>query len=453
VSAGSGPDLIAGRYRPVARLVAIGGVDRHLAIDTDSETQVEVIVFTRHGAVPAAFGDMARHLHAAPHASLAPILAWTEPGADASLDALLVQPRLEGARLTGAVVLPRGVALAAGADIAEALATLHHAGLVHGDVGAAAVVLDTQGRAVLLGAGARALQAAAVGGIVVDSDRDDDMRGLGRLLYTLVCGTEPTRPLVAPLLHAADISPALNGLLLSLLSDDPERPPPSAAVVAPRLRALAAEEGLLPPGDAVLGNEPSVPVEPPPPGRGSSDALMIAGAAALCLFGVAAAFALSRTGKPAATITITSSAIVTPSSSGFQPSTESVISPVVPAPATSAPTTTPSVVPPVNSLTPTTTALTTSTPLLPIPPISSTPTVGSTGTNGVGAAGAATVVTDAVVTFNAFTGRGLKTFTETVTATGSGASTVTTVTVTVNASTYPRTIVTYTQPVTVTIPR
>ena len=48
-------------------------------------------------------------------------------------------------------------------------------------------------------------------------------------------------PATPPVELVPDIEPALNGLILALLSDDETRPPPPAAAVSMRLRDLAGE--------------------------------------------------------------------------------------------------------------------------------------------------------------------------------------------------------------------
>ncbi len=296
------PDVLAGRYRIAAPLPPIGGVPRDLAVDTVTDAQVEVARFARAGAVPPAFGELASRYQSVRHPCLAPILAWTEPGGDPELDAIVVEQHIEGARLGAGVTVPRRQALLVGADIADAIASLHAARLLHGAIGSEAVVLDAAGRAILGGAGAKALQAAALGGAVTDAVPTDDLRQLGRLLYVLVCGRSPATPATPPVELVPDVEPALNGLILSLLSDDELRPPPPAAAASMRLRDLAGE----PVGEThravVLARRPP-PVRPVP--RTTSDFALAIGLAVIALLGVGAAFAVTHDeDDAAATVTV-----------------------------------------------------------------------------------------------------------------------------------------------------
>jgi hypothetical protein len=293
------PDVLAGRYRIAAPLPPIGGVPRDLAVDTVTDAQVEVARFARTGDVPPAFGELAARYQATRHPCLAPVLAWTEPGADPELDAIVVEQHTEGARLGAGVTLPRRQAMLVSADVADAIAALHALGLLHGAIGSEAIVLDTSGRAIVGGAGAKALQAAALRGTVADAVPADDLRQLGRLLYTQVCGRAPSTPATPPVEVVPDIEPALNGLILSLLSDDESRPPPPASAVSMRLRDLAGE-----PDDtrnAIVLAQPVAKVARP--SRTVGDFAIATGLAVIALLGVGAAWARTRDADPAATPT------------------------------------------------------------------------------------------------------------------------------------------------------
>ena len=298
------PDVLAGRYRIAAPLPPIGGVPRDLAVDTVTDAQVEVARFARSGDVPSAFGELAARFQAARHPCLAPVLAWTEPGGDPELDAIVVEQHTEGARLGAGVTLPRRQALLVSADVADAVAALHAASLMHGAIGSEAIVLDSSGRAIVGGAGAKSLQAAALGGAVADAAPADDLRHLGRLLYTQVVGRAPASPATPPVELVADIEPALNGLILSLLSEDETRPPPPASAVSMRLRDLAGEP--VETQRALVLAQTVAPVARTP--RTVGDFAIATGLAVIALLGVGAAFALTRDDdtKAATTVTVAS---------------------------------------------------------------------------------------------------------------------------------------------------
>ena len=314
------PDVLAGRYRIAAPLPPIGGVPRDLAVDTVTDAQVEVARFARTGEVPPAFGELAARYQAARHPCLAPVLAWTEPGADPELDAIVVEQHTEGARLGAGVTPPRRQALLVAADVADAITALHALSLMHGAIGSEAIVLDTSGRAIVGGAGAKTLQAAALGGAVADAAHSDDLRQLGRLLYTQVCGRAPATPATPPVEIVPDIEPALNGLILSLLSDDESRPPPPASAVSMRLRDLAGE-----PVDtrhAIVLAQPVATVARP--SRTVGDFAIATGLAVIALLGVGAAFALTRDDDDNGATTVTVATAVAP---GPVPTTGSATEP------------------------------------------------------------------------------------------------------------------------------
>jgi hypothetical protein len=314
-------------------------------VDTVTDAQVEVARFARAGTVPAAFGELASRYQAVRHPCLAPILAWTEPGADPELDAIVVEQHIEGARLGAGVTVPRRQALLVGADIADAIAALHASHLLHGAIGSEAVVLDSAGRAILGGAGAKMLQAAALGGAVTDATPNDDLRQLGRLLYVLVCGRAPATPATPPVELVPDVEPALNGLILSLLSEDELRPPPPAAAASMRLRDLAGEPAAETRA-VVLAHRAAAPRAM---ARTTSDFALATGLAVIALLGVGAAFAVTHddddderagititvgTGAPDASVTTDTltvpSTVSTPATVPVVPTFESTVTETLP---------------------------------------------------------------------------------------------------------------------------
>jgi hypothetical protein len=210
-----------------------------------------------------------------------------------------------GPRLSAATPLARRDAVLAGADAAAGVAALHDAGLLHGAVGPDAVVLAGGTRPVLVGAGTPLL--AAAGREELPPTRTaDDLHGLGVVLHQLLVGTPPADPPVPPVRNVPDLEPSLNGLILALLSRDPDRPPPPAGAVARRLRALATDA----PRPPVVTTATRVAdgIE-----RGLAELAVYALFAALALVGVVAAYAATREedAPPVATVTVSTPGLAT----------------------------------------------------------------------------------------------------------------------------------------------
>lgn len=273
-------DPIAGRYRPVAPLPPIGGVARELAVDQVAEHRVAIAAFAAGARVEELDRDL-RAVQSVRHACLAPVLdvVLLEGGRVVHVEAQADGPLLDAA------MLAQSSALLVAADIADALAALHAAGRAHGGLVAEAVVLDASGRPLLMGAGLASGAALLTG--ARPAGPSDDMRALGEILYRLITGQAPASQPSAPMTLVPGLSPALNGLMLALLSDDPRRPPPPAAATAERLRAMVGTD--LP--TAILPPPLPVPPQPRAPRRGLSDGALagIVGVIALLAIGLALA--------------------------------------------------------------------------------------------------------------------------------------------------------------------
>ncbi len=274
-------ERIAGRYRPVAPLPTLGGVQRELAVDEVADHRVAVACLVAGDKV-GAVELLLRTFQALRHASLAPVLDVVSLG-DGTV--FQVEAQADGPLLDSAVMMPQASVLLVVADIADALGVLHASGQTHGGLVDSAVVLDASGRPVVMGVGLGVAHALVSG--LPTPTVSDDMRALGAILYRLVTGHEPAQPPASPASLAPEVAPALNGLILALLSDDARQPPP-AVLVAERLRAMAGVD--LP---ATLVPAPlKQPPLPMMPRRGISDAALAAIVGAIALLAIVLAIAV-----------------------------------------------------------------------------------------------------------------------------------------------------------------
>ncbi|MEZ4648187.1 MAG: protein kinase [Candidatus Eisenbacteria bacterium] len=198
---------------------------------------------------------------------------WMEPLHGRTLEAYLH----DHGRLTPASVL------AIGRDVASAMAAIHGAGLVHGDIKASNVVEDDAGRFVLIDFGSGrnldrldlpfpsgtplVLAPEVVQG--GDTSPASDLYALGVLLFRLLTGRHPVEAGdMRALLEAHrsgrqaklddyrnDVPPALVGWIDSLLEPSPEKRPGDARTVAASLASLIA---------AFPGPEETAPLRSPP---------------------------------------------------------------------------------------------------------------------------------------------------------------------------------------------
>jgi len=179
----------------------------------------------------------------------------------------VIMPLVAGVRLTDWVGRgqSRSAVLATLAGVADALAYLHAADIVHRDVKPENVLVDKTGHAMLLdfdlsarvGADEPAVVAGTIAYLSPEQARAErpapsaDLYGFGAMLYQALTGQVPFTGSVAEVLraHAAaePLRPSLlrpgleslDGLLLSLLAKDARGRPHAADVVASALRAEA----------------------------------------------------------------------------------------------------------------------------------------------------------------------------------------------------------------------
>jgi hypothetical protein len=218
--------IIAGRYALDLPEPARPGATAWRARDGATGGAVVVSLLPAGAAAAAAAATLA----AIRHPSLAVVL---DHGEDAGVP--FVVTVASGAatlrqRLAAGPPLHEADAAALGADLADALAALHGAGLVHGALEAGAVALDEAG-------GPPRLEDPATAGLATPPGVPaDDVRALGVLLREAI-GAGPGLDLLA----IPGVSPRLAALVQSLAAGDP----PAAAVARDALRRIA--DGAPPP--------------------------------------------------------------------------------------------------------------------------------------------------------------------------------------------------------------
>lgn len=299
------------RYRETTPLAPIGGAARVLAVDSDTGRRVQVTTFVHAFDLPESFGAVASRLARVGSPFLAQVLEWAPPDT-VSAAPILVELHPDGPTLAETSGLARPMLLGILADVADGLAALHQSGLTHGDLERSAVVLAPGGHPVVLGAGVAALQAIALHAPVGAPTESDDLRAFGGILYETVLGQPPEDPPLPPISLDPSLPAALSGLIVSLSSADPKRPPPPAALVAQRLRALAGLAPIEPP--AAPTPVPAAAESPPTTRSTSTDLTLAALVVVIALLGLLLAYAIHRDGShdggPASTPLTTTSTIV-----------------------------------------------------------------------------------------------------------------------------------------------
>ncbi|WP_460305552.1 protein kinase family protein [Actinocorallia aurea] len=254
-----GEDLLAGRYRWAEPAEATGTGRRAW----DERAYCEVVV---DRAVPPpgqdrtdASGWKARAVHGVGvvaglrHPGIAPIRECFSDGDGVWIVREAVSGRTLAQVVADAGGLPVDAAGRLGAEIADVLAAVHEAGVVHGSLGPASVLL-TEDRAVLTGFGT----AAASPG----SDAAEDLRALGATLAYALGGDS--------YLPGAEAGP-LFAVVHDLLSGDPERRPAATRAAAlfrgdtappPPSSWAAPSEPLSPPAQAAPPPGPPMPPQP-----------------------------------------------------------------------------------------------------------------------------------------------------------------------------------------------
>ncbi|HWE59801.1 MAG TPA: protein kinase [Solirubrobacteraceae bacterium] len=273
------------------------------------------------------------------------IVAVFDFGADAETR-FIVMEYLRGQSLAelvheqGAIAVGEAVEIIA--QVAEALAAAHAAGIVHRDIKPANVMVDDHGHVKVLDFGIARLtsgtsltQTAMVIGSAAylapelirgtSADARSDIYAIGCVLYELLAGQPPfTGELAAAVLHQHNtaapapltrlnpaVPAALDGLVQSMLAKEPSDRPQDADAVISALSAVdvAGEEGVatLPLGDAIAA---TLPLEAPtrviparPTTRAAASGSRTRGAvlaAAVLVLGLLVFVLLGSTGGPKA---------------------------------------------------------------------------------------------------------------------------------------------------------
>ncbi|MFD9128204.1 serine/threonine-protein kinase, partial [Kitasatospora sp. NPDC059571] len=294
--------LLGGRYELVERLAAPGRRVVWAAYDRQAERTVAVQVLA--GAGPTA-EDAARLVEGARAAAVLAghpnVLAVLDAGLDNG-SAYLVTDHVAGRGLDEVLAADGVPDVARAADwaaqVCAGLAAGHAAGLLHGDIKPANLLLAADGTLRILDfglAGAGAAQEAAAGadtalgsvpwmspeqvrGGGAEADHRSDLYAVGCLLHQLLTGATPfgdrevtlqfaaqlREAPVAPGRQRAGVPAGLDALVLGLLAKDPADRPQAAAEVATGLTALAREAEAAPgtsdtPGAAVADAVPAPP--------------------------------------------------------------------------------------------------------------------------------------------------------------------------------------------------
>ncbi|MFE7572502.1 AbfB domain-containing protein [Streptomyces sp. NPDC057539] len=211
------------------------------------------------------------------HPSIVTIHDFGETGTGDNRAPFLVMELVRGEGLE--VVLGRGAATLAnvarwGAQVSDALAAAHDAGIVHRDIKPSNILITPSGEVKVLDFGiARAADPSATGdrltqtGFIVGTpvymapeqargypEPRSDLYALGCLLFELITGRPPfqapdtagyltahlTQEPPAPSAVAPGVPPAWDNLVLALLHKDPDRRYPSAADLSQALRQLGS---------------------------------------------------------------------------------------------------------------------------------------------------------------------------------------------------------------------
>jgi len=246
---GDAPDsVVAGRYRLVRRLGTGGTSTVWEATDERLQRPVTLTMFRPesgptedHAAVVGRAMRDARQAATLEHPNAVRVYDVIQHDGEPCLVTELVAAERLSDILSERHTLPEPEVATLGAQVASALAAAHAAGIVHGDVSPAGILVADDGTARIADLGIVHAGTPAYA---------SDVHSLGAALYESLEGAPPSSP-VEPPQHAGPLTP----LLLQMLAPDPGSRPTMAAV-ADQLGRLVPE--VVPTG---------VPPATPRPGR------------------------------------------------------------------------------------------------------------------------------------------------------------------------------------------
>jgi serine/threonine protein kinase len=253
------------QYRVLHRLASAGQSEVFLALDTRLSRRVCIKLFHLHGGLSRRRRAVqeAWQLTRVEGQRTVEVFDVVASGRRLALVTRYV-PGTTLADLLDQQTLPPANALAIASDLAAALAALRRARIVHGDLKAANVLIDPEGRAVLADFGIAVLAGESIPGysreaVSPEQSRDEpatlasDFFALGILLYRMLFGAHPFYrdgeldlrllrqglrdiPAGPPLPEGA--SAAVRELLLTLLAASPGDRPAGTFELRERLRAI-----------------------------------------------------------------------------------------------------------------------------------------------------------------------------------------------------------------------